>query len=175
MEKGSKENVIQNQVVKVNNLEISTLLNQTNVVRENVIQFSITCSPTLPNIREIINKHWHTLNFNNTFGNRFKAIPIIAFLKNTSLRKIIGTNTIRHNQTLLKVKENVTKGECIPCNTSRCLSCQQISAIATFESTITKEKLTVICLLECLLCKTQHVGNPFSHDIKQPQKGYKKT
>ena len=77
----------------------------------------VTYSPILLNIREVINKHWHILNINNTLGNTFKATPVIAFRKNTSLRQINGTNTIRDNQKLLKAKQNATKGECIPCNT----------------------------------------------------------
>ena len=32
-------------------------LNKTNAVQKNVIPFSVTYSSTLPNIREIINKH----------------------------------------------------------------------------------------------------------------------
>ena len=72
---------------------------------------------------------------NNTFGNVFKVTPVIAFRKNTSLRQIIGKNTIRH-----EIKLNMTKGECIPCNTSQCLSCQQIISTTTFESTQTNEK-----------------------------------
>ena len=118
LEKGYKEN-IRNQIKKVDNLETSTLLNKTNAVWKNVIRFSVTYHPTLPNIREIINKHWHVLDINNTFGNVFKATPVLAFRKNTSLRQIIGTNTINHNQKLLK--QSVAKGECIPCNVSRCL------------------------------------------------------
>ena len=103
MEKGYKENIAK-QIEKVDNLERSALLNKTNAVRKKVIPFSVTCSPTLPNIREIINKYWHVLNINNTFRNVFKATPFIAFRKNTSSRQIIGTSTIRHNQKLLKVK-----------------------------------------------------------------------
>ena len=34
-----------------------------------VIPFSVKYSSALPNIREIINKHWHLLNINNTFQN----------------------------------------------------------------------------------------------------------
>ena len=117
VEKGYKENIIRNQIDKVDNLERSTLLNKTNAVRKNVIPFSVTYSPTLPNTREIINKHCYILNIDNTFGNVFKATPVIAFRKNISLRQIIGTNTISHNQKLLKVKQNVTKGKCITCNT----------------------------------------------------------
>ena len=111
MEKGYKENIIRNQIEKVDNLERSTLLNNTNAVRKNVIPFPVTYSPTLPNIREIINKRWHILNINNTFGNVFKATLVLDFRKNPSLRQIIGTNTIRHKQKLLKVKQNATKGE----------------------------------------------------------------
>ena len=62
----------------------------------------------------------------------------------------------------------MTKRECIPCNTSRCLLCQ-IIAITTFETIQTKEKFNiyhknscksnnVTYLLECLLCKIQYVG-----------------
>ena len=113
MEKGYKENIL-NQIKKVDNLERSTLLNKTNAVQKNIVLFSVTYSPTLPNITEIINKHWHILNINNTFKNIFKATPFTAFRKNTLLRQIIGTNTISHNQNLLKVKQDVTKGACIP-------------------------------------------------------------
>ena len=118
MEKGDKVNIIRNQSKQVDSLVRSTLLNKIDTVRENVFPFLVTYSPTLPNIREIINKHWHILNINNTFGNVFKAIPVIAFLKNASLRQIIDTNTIRDNQKLLKFKKNATKGEFIPCNAS---------------------------------------------------------
>ena len=99
VEKGYKENIIRNQIRKVDNLERSTMLNKTNAVRKYVITLSVTYSRTLPNIREIINNHWHILNINNTFGNVLKVTPVIAFRKNTSLRQIIGSSTISHNQT----------------------------------------------------------------------------
>ena len=62
-----KKNIIQNQIERVDNLERSAQLNKTNAVRKNVISFSVAYSPTLPNIREIINKKWHILNTNNIF------------------------------------------------------------------------------------------------------------
>ena len=41
------------------------------------------------------------------------------------------------------VSQNVTKGDCIPCNTSQCLLCRQIIATVTFESIQTKEKIDI--------------------------------
>ena len=127
MKKRYKGN-IQNQIENVGNLERSTLLNKTNALQKNVIPFSVTYSSTLHSIREIINKHWHILNINSTFGNVFKATPVIAFCINTLLKQIIGTNTIIHYQNLLKVKQNMIKEEYILCNTSQCPSYQQIIA-----------------------------------------------
>ena len=105
MEKGYKENIICNQIEKVDNLERTTLLNKTNAAWKNVIPFSVRYSLILPNIRKIINKNWHILNINNTFGKVFKATPVNVFHKNTSLRQIIGTDTISHNPKLLKVNQ----------------------------------------------------------------------
>ena len=106
MKKEYKENIIQNQIEKADNLEISTLLNKTNAVRKNVIPFSVTYSATLPNIREIINKHWHILNINNTFGNIFKATPIIAFRK----KYIFKTNHwYKYHQSQPKTSEGQPK------------------------------------------------------------------
>ena len=44
-------------------MERSIPLNKTNTALKNVIPFAVTYSPTLPNIREIINKHWHILKY----------------------------------------------------------------------------------------------------------------
>ena len=82
----------------------------------------------------------------------------------------------------------MTKGECIPCNTSRCLSSQQIIAATTFESAQTKEKRIihhkvscknnyVIYILECLLCKIKYIGKsetPFYIKLNNQKKDIKK-
>ena len=98
----------------------------------------VTHSTFLSNIWGIINKHWHILNISNTFGAVFRETLVTAFRKNTSLGQVIGANTINHNQKLLQIKRNWTKGEYIPCNTS-CLSFQQIIATTTIESIQAKE------------------------------------
>ena len=65
--KGTKKTSFETKSKKADNLEKSALLNITNAVRKNVIPFSVTYNPTLPCIREIINKHWYILNINNKF------------------------------------------------------------------------------------------------------------
>ena len=188
--KGTKKTSFETKWKKQTVQRDSILSNKTNSVRKSVIPFLVTYSPALPNIREIIKKLWDILNINNTFRIVFRATLVTTFSKNISLRQIIGTNTTRYYQKLLKVKQNVTKGECIPCNTSRCLSCQQIIAATTFESTQRKEKFhiyhniscksnNVIYLLHCTLCKMQYVrkseANFHINKIDQPQKGYKNS
>ena len=60
----------------------------------------------LPNIKEIINKHWHILSTDSSFKEIFNIIqPMIAFRKNTSLKQRIITNTIR-NRGVTKKRKN---------------------------------------------------------------------
>ena len=114
---------------------------------------------------------------------------MIAFRKNTSLKQLIGTNTIRNNQKFLTPTQTTTAGQCTPCYTSRSLCCQQVLKTTTFTSTQTRETFTifhqvtchsnyVIYLLECIMCKIQYVGksetsfnirlNNHRKDIKKP-------
>ena len=102
--------------------------NKTNAVRKNVISFSVTCSPDLPNIREIISKHQHILISirHSEIYVRTPVVrtPVVAFCKNALLRQRFGTNTktlhytTLHYQKRLNDKQNSTKGECISCKTS---------------------------------------------------------
>ena len=125
----------------------------------------------LPNIKEIINKHWHILNINSSFKEIFNSSQLmIAFRKNTSLKQLIGTNTIENNQKFLTPSQTTTAGQCTPCYTSWLLCCQQVLKTTTFTSIQTRETFTIfhqvtchsnylIYLLECIMCKIQYVGN----------------
>ena len=46
----------------------------------------------------------------------FTTLPIIAFRKDISLKQIIGTNTIRNNEKLVKTKNNHHAGKCVQFN-----------------------------------------------------------
>ena len=119
----------------------------------------------LPNIKEIINKHWYILNIDSSFKEIFNSAQVvIAFRKTTSLKKLL-----RNNQKFLTPTQTTTAGQCTPCHTIRSLCCQQVLKTATFTSIQTRETFTifhqvtchsnyVIYLLECIMCTIQHVG-----------------
>ena len=112
--------------------------------RKDSIPFSVTYNSVLPNIKEIINKHWHILNIDSSFKEIFNSSQLmIAFRKNTSLKQLIGTNTIRNNQKFLTPTQTTTAGQCTPCYTSRSLCCQQVLKTTTFTSTQTRENFTI--------------------------------
>ena len=49
---------------------------------------------TLPNIKKIIDEHWHLLQINPQLKNAFQGKPIIAYKRNRNLKEIIGSNKI---------------------------------------------------------------------------------
>ena len=138
----------------------------------------------LPNLKDLITKHWHILQANQSRKETFSMLPITSFRKTTSLKQIIGTNTIHNNEKLVKTKINHHIGKCVPCNSTRCLCCQQFISTTTFKSNQTNKTFNiyhwVICkssfviyLLECYICKIHYVGKseiPFNIRLNNHQK-----
>ena len=71
------------------------------------------------------------------------------FRKGTSLKQIIGTNTIHNNGKLIKTKINHHTGKCIPCNSTRCLCCQQLISKTTFKSNQTNKTFKIYHSISC--------------------------
>ena len=102
VEKGYNESTVRKQIERVDHLDRSLLLKNCKPKRKDSIPFSVTYNSVLPNIKEIINKHWHILNIDSSFKEIFNSSQLmIAFRKNTSLKQLIGTNAIRNNQKFL--------------------------------------------------------------------------
>ena len=167
---------VRKQIEGVDHLDRSLLLKHCKHKREDSIPFSVTYNSMIPNIKEIINKHWPILNIDISFKEIFNSSQlVIAFSKNASLKQIIGTNTIRNNQKFLTPTETTTPGQCTPCCTSQSLCCQQVLKTTTFRSTQTRETFTifhqvtchnnyVIYLPECIMCKIQYVEKSETSD-----------
>ena len=108
VEKGYNELTVRKQIERVDHLDRSLLLKHCKPKHKDTIPFSLTYNPVLPNIKEIINKYWHILSINITFKEIFSNLQLIAFRKNTSLKELIGTNTIGNNQKFLTPMQTTT-------------------------------------------------------------------
>ena len=118
-ESGYSESTVRKQSERVDHLDISLLLKNCKPKRKDSIPFLVIYKSVLPNIKEIINKHRHILNINSSFKEIFNSAQLmITFRKNTSLKQLTGTNTIRNNQKFLAPTQTTTAGQCTPCYTS---------------------------------------------------------
>ena len=130
----------------------------------------------LPNIKEIINKHWHILSIDSSAKEILNHLqPMIAFRKkNTSFKQLIGTNTTRNKNSHTYTNNN--HRSMYPCYTSRLSCCQQVLKTITFSSTQTREAFKifhqvtchssyVIYLLECVMWKIQYVRKSETFNI----------
>ena len=164
-----KKDVIIQQIQKVDQLDRKQLPHQQKRHDKQCIPLSITYSWALPNLKDILTKHWHILQANQSCKKTFSTFPIIAFRKGTSLKQTVGSNTIHNNEKLIKTKNNHHTGTCVPCNSTRCLCCQQL--ISTTATKVIKPKTPfkiyhrlnykssfIIYLLECYICNIQYVG-----------------
>ena len=62
VEEGYDESTVRKQIERVDHLVRSLLLKNCKTKRKDSVPFSVTYNLVLPNIKEIINKHWHMLN-----------------------------------------------------------------------------------------------------------------
>ena len=67
VEKGYNESTVGKQIERVDHLERSLLLKNCKPKCKDSIPFLITYNSVLPNIKEIISKHWHILNLDSSF------------------------------------------------------------------------------------------------------------
>ena len=72
VEKGYNESTVRKQIERFDHLDRSLLLKHCKPKRKDSIPFSVTYSPVLPNIKEIINKHWHILSIGNSFDKNIR-------------------------------------------------------------------------------------------------------
>ena len=131
------------QIQKVDQLDRKQPLHQQKRHDKQCILLSVTYSQTLPYLKDILTKHWHILQADQSCKKTFGTLPIIAFRKGTSLKQIIGTNTIHNNEKLIKTKNNHYAGKCVPCNSTRCLCCQQRISTTTFKSNQTNKTFKI--------------------------------
>ena len=163
--------MVNEEIQKATNQDRTGYLNKEKTETGNYLILCVTYNKTLPNIKTILEKHWHILNVNPELKEVFENKPLLAFRKNKNLRQLIGGNTIEKNKKLLTTNKFIN-GKCSPCfSNSRTLCCKQVTKTEHFESNQTNrtfrifQKTTcksnfIIYLLECELCKIQDVRKP---------------
>ena len=169
IERAYKENILKDQINKVDNIDRKDLLSKKEKIIKDRIPCLITCNRKLPMMHKIINKHWNVLQINQGLPETFQNNPLVAYKRNKNLQEITGGHTIKNGK-VLKVHSKNRKGKCEPCNTSKpSLCCDQVIDTSTFRSYQRQQLYTIfhklnckikfiIYLMNCVLCKVQYLG-----------------
>ena len=84
--KGYKKDVVTQKIQEVDQLDRKQQLHQQKLHDKQYIPLPVTYSRSLPNLKDIITKHWHVLQANQSCKETNRTLPIIAFRKGTSLK-----------------------------------------------------------------------------------------
>ena len=167
--RGYKQQDIDDQFKRINDLERKELLEYKEKKSEKKLKFITTFNHNLPKLRDAIEKNWDILQTNGKQAELFAEKPIIAFRRNRNLKDMLGGVKILNNKKV--VKANRKNGQCSPCLSQiGNICCKHIISTKTFRSTTTGERFAIkhkvncktkkgIYLGSCELCpKPQYVG-----------------
>ena len=123
--RGFKEKFLDTEFQRLSEIERDALLTPKKKKKKN---------KTLPNLVQIINKHWHLLQINSNLRTAFEQEPLITYRRNKNLGDLIGSKKILDGKV---VRENNSKKQlyCRPRLTRRNnICCQQVLKTNTFTS-----------------------------------------
>ena len=81
VEKRYNAYLIKEQIERIDCLDRELLIIENKPKKSKIIPLSVTYNKNLPNIKSILDKHWHILKCNDQHEQIFKENPIIAFRK----------------------------------------------------------------------------------------------
>ena len=90
--RGYDKKEINTQINKALQIPRETILKEKPKESSNRIPFIVTYNRTLPDLKNIVNKHWPILGIDRNISNVFEKPPIIAYRRNKNLRDLIGLN-----------------------------------------------------------------------------------
>ena len=118
--RGYKEHFLTDQFNRISEVTREALLtSKQKIANKPRIPLVLKFNRTLPNIKKVIDEHWHLLQINPKLKNAFQGKPIIAYKRNRNLKEIIGSNKILNNKVIRKKKAEKKHLFCSPCYT-RC-------------------------------------------------------
>ena len=141
-----------NNSQKVKTIDRNELLKEKTCDREtqNKTPLVLTYNSLLPNINNLVWKHWNVLNISRALQVFFQDEPILAFKKNRNPKKIIGSNCIENGK-VKRTKIIFTIAKCSPClSKTGNLYCSQLPSTMTFISQQTKGKFKIFHKVNCI-------------------------
>ena len=162
--RGFKGKFVDTELQRLSEIERDALLTPTSKEKDQKgIPFITTYNKTLPNLKQIINKHWYLLQIHSNLRTAFEQEPLIAYRQNKNLGDLIGSKKILDGKV---VRKNISKKQlyCRPCLTRRDnICCQQGLKTNTFTSYKIFHQLNcksshLIYLLQCQISQQQYVS-----------------
>ena len=113
---GYNKKSIGQQFSKVNTTDRNELLKEKAHDKEtqNKTLLVLTYNHFLPNISNIVRKHWNIPNISRTLQGLFQEEPITTFERNRNLKELIESNCIENGK-VKRTKNIFTIGKCSPC------------------------------------------------------------
>ena len=142
---GYNKKSINQQFSKVKTIDRNELLKKTlDKETQNKPPLLSACNRFLPNISNIVRKHWNILNISRALQDLFQKEPITVFKRNRNLKELIESNCIKNGK-VKRAKNSFIIGKCssyLSKNDNLC--CSHLTSTATFISQQTKKKLKSI-------------------------------
>ena len=168
---GYNKKSIDQQFSKVKTIDRSELLKEKTHDKEtkNKTPLVLTYNRFLPNISNIVRKHWNIVNISRTLQGLLQEEPITVYTRNRNPKELIGSNCIENGK-VKQAKNKFTIFKCFLClSKTGNLCCSQLTSTVTFISQQTKRRFKiyhkvnckseyVIYLMECTLCNKQYAG-----------------
>ena len=139
------------QFSKVKRIDKNELLKEKTYDKEahNKTALVITYNCLLPNISNIVSKHWNILNISRTLQGLFQEEPITVFKRNRNLKELTGSNCIKNGK-VKRAKHIFTIGKCSHClSKTGNLCCSQLTSTTTFISQQTRRKFKIYYIVNC--------------------------
>ena len=119
--RGYKTSIINDQISKAKLIKRESTLTYTKKTRNNArVPLVVTYHPDLPNLQEIILRHWPVVDSNSRLQKALPERPLISYRRPPSLKDTLVRARVSKPTKQLDI--NVNDG-CQPCGKPRCKNC----------------------------------------------------
>ena len=157
LNRGYQEKNISDEINRARNTDRASLLTYKEKAACDRTPLIVTYNKALPDLRNILDNTWNTLQINPTEKEKFKNKPLLCFKRNKNLRDILGQTTISKNKVVRKRRP--TKGRCNPCRSrpdTKC--CRHVIGTTYFTNRTGKKKYEIRTKVGCKTRNALYLG-----------------